>query len=344
VDNDMGEYKVPFIYTANGRPYLKQYKEKSGIWFWDARNPKESAYALEEFHHPEDLALKLTSQNPELADQDLVDDQDFPKFADRDYQVEAIKSIEEAIKDGKKRILLAMATGTGKTRTAIALMYRLLKHKRARRILYLVDRNSLGQQTADAIKDNKIGNLSIASIYGVKELKDKLPDASTKIQIATVQGMIKRLFYNDDKEEKPSVGQYDFIIVDEAHRGYAEDKELSEKEYHFYDQNDYVSQYRRVVDYFDATAIGMTATPALQTTDIFGKPVYSYSYQQAVLDNYLVDHDAPTIIKTKLSQEGIHFKKGAEIDLFDQSSESIKSEKLPDNMNFEVKDFNQRVI
>lgn len=135
VDNDMGEYKVPFIYTANGRPYLKQYKEKSGIWFWDARNPKESAYALEEFHHPEDLALKLTSQNPELADQDLVDDQDFPKFADRDYQVEAIKSIEEAIKDGKKRVLLAMATGTGKTRTAIALMYRLLKHKRARRIL-----------------------------------------------------------------------------------------------------------------------------------------------------------------------------------------------------------------
>lgn len=344
VDNDMGEYKVPFIYTANGRPYLKQYKEKSGIWFWDARNPKESAYALEEFHHPEDLALKLTSQNPELADKDLVDDQDFPKFADRDYQVEAIKSIEEAIKDDKKRILLAMATGTGKTRTAIALMYRLLKHKRARRILYLVDRNSLGQQTADAIKDNKIGNLSIASIYGVKELKDKLPDASTKIQIATVQGMIKRLFYNDDKEEKPSVGQYDFIIVDEAHRGYAEDKELSEKEYHFYDQNDYVSQYRRVVDYFDATAIGMTATPALQTTDIFGKPVYSYSYQQAVLDNYLVDHDAPTIIKTKLSQEGIHFKKGAEIDLFDQASESIKSEKLPDNMNFEVKDFNKRVI
>lgn len=344
VDNDMGEYKVPFIYTANGRPYLKQYKEKSGIWFWDARNPKESAYALEEFHHPEDLALKLTSQNPEMADKNLVDDQDFPRFADRDYQVEAIKSIEEAIKDGKKRILLAMATGTGKTRTAIALMYRLLKHKRARRILYLVDRNSLGQQTADAIKDNKIGNLSIASIYGVKELKDKLPDASTKIQIATVQGMIKRLFYNDDKEEKPSVGQYDFIIVDEAHRGYAEDKELSEKEYHFYDQNDYVSQYRRVVDYFDATAIGMTATPALQTTDIFGKPVYSYSYQQAVLDNYLVDHDAPTIIKTKLSQEGIHFKKGAEIDLFDQSSESIKSEKLPDNMNFEVKDFNKRVI
>lgn len=136
-----------------------------------------------------------------------------------------------------------------------------------------------------------------------------MPDASTKIQIATVQGMIKRLFFNDDNSEKPSVGQYDFIIVDEAHRGYAEDRGLSDQEYENYDQEEYVSQYRRVVDYFDATAIGMTATPALQTTEIFGNPVYSYSYQQAVLDGYLVDHDAPVIIQTKLAKEGIHFKK-----------------------------------
>lgn len=342
--NKMGDYKVPFIYTANGRPYLKQYKEKSGIWFWDARNPKENAYALESFHTPKDLKLKLTADNPDQADKNLANDNDFPPFAHRYYQVEAIKAIEAAIRNGKKRILLAMATGTGKTRTAISLMYRLLKHKRARRILYLVDRNSLGKQTADAIKDNKINNLSVADIYSLKELQDKVPEDSTKIQIATVQGMIKRLFFNDNDEEKPSVGQYDFIIVDEAHRGYAEDKELSDKEYQFYDQEDYVSQYRRVVDYFDATAIGMTATPALQTIEIFGKPVYSYSYQQAVLDNYLVDHDAPTIIQTKLSQEGIHFKKGSEISLFDQDSETIENETLPDNINFEVKDFNKKVI
>lgn len=237
-----------------------------------------------------------------------------------------------------------MATGTGKTRTAISLMYRLLKHKRARRILYLVDRNSLGRQTANAIKDNKIGTMSISSIYGLKELSDKVPDASTKIQIATVQGMIKRLFFSDDNSEKPSVGQYDFIIVDEAHRGYAEDKELSDNEYQFYNQEEYVSQYRRVVDYFDATAIGMTATPALQTTEIFGDPVYTYSYQQAVLDGYLVDHDAPVIIKTKLAKEGIHFKKGTEVDIFDQDEKTINKEKLPDNMNFDVKDFNHRVI
>lgn len=210
--------------------------------------------------------------------------------------------------------------------------------------MYLVDRNSLGRQTANAIKDNKIGTMSISSIYGLKELSDKVPDASTKIQIATVQGMIKRLFFSDDNSEKPSVGQYDFIIVDEAHRGYAEDKELSDNEYQFYNQEEYVSQYRRVVDYFDATAIGMTATPALQTTEIFGDPVYTYSYQQAVLDGYLVDHDAPVIIKTKLAKEGIHFKKGTEVDIFDQDEKTINKEKLPDNMNFDVKDFNHRVI
>lgn len=344
LSNQMGDYKVPFIYTANGRPYLKQYQEKSGIWFWDARNPKENAYALEEFHKPDDLALKLTAKNKIEADNDLVDDHDYPKFADRPYQIDAINAMEDAIKNGKKRILLAMATGTGKTRTAISLMYRLLKHKRARRILYLVDRNSLGRQTANAIKDNKIGTMSISSIYGLKELSDKVPDASTKIQIATVQGMIKRLFFSDDNSEKPSVGQYDFIIVDEAHRGYAEDKELSDDEYRFYNQEEYVSQYRRVVDYFDATAIGMTATPALQTTEIFGSPVYTYSYQQAVLDGYLVDHDAPIIIQTKLAKEGIHFKKGSEVDIFDQDEKTINKEKLPDNMNFDVKDFNHRVI
>lgn len=156
--------------------------------------------------------------------------------------------------------------------------------------------------------------------------------------------MIKRLFFGDDDSEKPSVGQYDFIIVDEAHRGYAEDKELSDKEYRFYNQEEYVSQYRRVVDYFDATAIGMTATPALQTTEIFGSPVYTYSYQQAVLDGYLVDHDAPIIIQTKLAKEGIHFKKGSEVDVFDQDGKTINREKLPDNMNFDVADFNHRVI
>lgn len=344
VSADMGNYMAPFIYSANGRPYIKQYEQKSGIWFWDARNEFEPSKALENFHSPEDLALKLKAVSKQQADKSLMEDQAFPKFAGRDYQVQAIKNIERAIEEGKNRILLEMATGTGKTRTALSLMYRLIKHKRARRILYLVDRNSLGRQTANAINDNKIGPHSLADIYPTKEIDDKIPDTSTKIQIATVQGMIRRLFVEDDVKNKPSVGMYDFIIVDEAHRGYTEDREMSDGEYENYYQEDYVSQYRHVVDYFDATAIGMTATPALQTIQIFGNPVFSYSYQQAVLDGYLVDHNAPKIIKTELSQAGIHFKKDSQVNLFNQDTKEIEVESLPDNMDFDLRDFNSRVI
>lgn len=347
VEDLKNDYHVPFIYATNGREYSKQYEEKSGIWFWDSRNPEERSKALAGFHSPEDLKLKLTAVSKKEANESLSVDQDYPEFAARYYQIEAVKAIEDGIKAGRKRMLLAMATGTGKTRTALSLMYRLLKHKRARRILYLVDRNSLGEQTANAAKDNKVEGLPLASIYGMKELKEKLPEASTKIQIATVQGMIKRLFYHDSESEKmetPSIGAYDFIIVDEAHRGYNQDSDMSEKDERLYDQNEYISQYRRVVDYFDATAIGLTATPALQTTQIFGKPVYTYSYTQAVLDEYLVDHDAPHIIDTKLSKEGIHLKKGENVAYFDPNKNAVDYAELPDDMDFDLKDFNNHVI
>lgn len=237
-----------------------------------------------------------------------------------------------------------MATGTGKTRTAIALMYRLIKNKRARRILYLVDRQSLAQQTADALKDNKVDGQSISSIYGVKEYGDKTPEANTRIHIATVQGLVQRLFNNEEEVPQLSPGTYDFIIVDEAHRGYLEDREMSDDEMEHYDPSEYISQYRRVIDYFDAVAIGMTATPALNTVNIFGNPVYSYTYRQAVLDGYLMDHNAPYVITTELSQAGIHFQKDEEVEVFHEPDASIKKYQLPDDMDFDVDAFNTKVV
>lgn len=153
--------------------------------------------------------------------------------------------------------------------------------------------------------------------------------------------MVKRLFHNGETEITP--GMYDFVIVDEAHRGYFEDKEMTDDEMEFYDHNDYVSQYRRVVDYFDAVAIGMTATPTLNTIKIFGNPVYSYSYRQAVLDGYLMDHDAPIILETEQSQNGLHFKKGAEVTVFDYDSHQVDTDVLSDDIDFEVDDFNIKV-
>ena len=106
------------------------------------------------------------------------------------------------------------------------------------------------------------------------------------------------------------IGHFDVIIIDEAHRGYNLDKEINEEDLSFKDENDYVGQYKRVIEYFNAYIIGLTATPALHTTEIFGKPVHNYSYREAVIDGFLTDHEPPYIIKTKLSVEGIIWEKG----------------------------------
>lgn len=336
-----GDYQVPFLYATNGRPYLRQLQEESGIWFWDSRKPFEHARPLEGWHSPEDLQL-LLSQDDKDADK-LLEEEDITKFGLRHYQQNAVLAAEKSLKEGNRRMLIAMATGTGKTRTAIALMYRLIKSKKCRRILFLVDRNSLGKQTEDSLKDTKIEGYSFADTYDVKSLGDLTPEVETKVQIATVQGMVRRLFYNDN-EKLPSVGQYDFIIVDEAHRGYTSDREMTEEELEFRDQNDYISQYRRVIDYFDAACLGLTATPALHTTDIFGMPIFKYSYSEAVLDGYLVDHEPPYLFKTELSQVGITFEKDEEVEVYDVDKGEIQLEKVEDTVHFEVEQFNKKVI
>lgn len=337
-----GEYKVPFIFATNGRPYIKQLKDQSGIWFWDSRRPYNHARALEGWHSPSDLKLMLEVDDDE-ADERLKTE-DISKFGLRPYQKEAVLSVEEALMQGKRKMLLAMATGTGKTRTAIALMYRLIKAKKFRRILFLVDRNSLGIQTADALKDTKMEKgLPFSAIYDVKSLEDVTPDLETKVHIATVQGMVRRLFYNDG-EQIPSVGQYDFIIVDEAHRGYTSDKEMTDEELLFRDQRDYISLYRRVIDYFDAAVLGLTATPALHTTEIFGHPIFKYTYTEAVIDGYLVDHEPPYLFETELKEHGITFEKGEEVEIYYPEEDHVVLEKLEDELTFEVEDFNKRVI
>lgn len=140
----------------------------------------------------------------------------------------------------------------------------------------------MGEQAEDAFKDSKLESFhTFTEIYELKGLTDKTLNPETKVQIATVQGMLKRILYNEQSDEKPSVDQYDCIIVDEALRRYTLDKEMSELEVGIRDHKDYVSKYRQVLDYFDAARIGLTATPALHTTEIFGKPVFTYSYRES---------------------------------------------------------------
>ncbi len=343
-----GAYYVPFLYATNGRPYLKQLETKSGIWELDVRDgaaPK----ALSGWKSPEGLMEEL-EKDIAKATEDLKNT-DYSILTDKDglnlryYQIEAIQAVEDAVARGEKKALLSMATGTGKTRTILGMLYRFLKAKRFRRVLFLVDRTALGDQALDVFTEVTLeGLMTLNEIYNIKQLEDKDFDKDTRVQIATVQSLVKRILYSEG-DTKPATSDYDLIIIDEAHRGYIFDKELGEAELLYRDQRDFISKYRSVIEYFDAVKVALTATPALHTTEIFGAPVYTYSYRTAVVDGYLIDHDAPHIIETELSHSGIKYKAGETMLVYNSfTGELENSAELEDEIDFEVADFNKKVV
>lgn len=339
-----GECAVPFLFATNGRPYIEQLKEKSGIWFLDIRSKNNLPRPLVGWPSPEGL-MALGKRDEGLANQKLQEEP-ISVLGLRDYQSKAIESVERTIANGKREVLVAMATGTGKTRTCIGLAYRLIKSERFNRILFLVDRTSLGGQAEDSFKEMKIdGTRTFSEVYDIKGLDAINPETATKVHFATVQALVKRILYPSDDQDTIPIDQYDCIVIDECHRGYTLDKELSDEEFEYRNEADYISKYRRVVEYFDAVKIGLTATPALHTTEIFGKPVYIYSYREAVIDGFLVDHQEPFKIKTKLNEEGIKWQKGETIKVYDPETSSIEElANVQDELALEVDDFNTKVV
>lgn len=335
-----GDYRVPFLFATNGRPFLRQIQEKSGIWFLDARKPTNKARALEGWYTPAVLE-KLLAQDVEAAHAKLKKEPTH-YLGLRDYQVAAIHAVESAIEAGQDHILVAMATGTGKTKTCIGLVYRLLKTGRFRRILFLVDRTTLGEQSYNAFEHFRLEqNQTFTETYDVKSLADVVPDESTRVHVATIQATIRRAL---EGEPQAPIDQYDCIIVDECHRGYTLDRELSEAEFLYRNEQEYISQYRRALDHFDAVRIGLTATPALHTVQIFGEPVYLYSYRQAVIDGYLVDHEPPLQIVTNLAQHGMKWEAHSEMLVLDAQTQQLDTVHLEDEVTLELEKFNRVVL
>ncbi|GAK50512.1 type III restriction protein res subunit [Candidatus Moduliflexus flocculans] len=339
-------HRVPFVFASNGRGFSEMVKSKSGLWFLDLRKASNHAKALRNWYSPDDLRDLLRRDieqgNVHLKQESFAYLQS-PNGANlRDYQIAAIKAVEEAILSGRDRVLLSMATGTGKTRTALGLIYRLLKSKRFKRILFVVDRTSLGDQAEGIFKETRLEELqTLTEIYDVKGLKDATPDEETKLHIATVQSLVRRV---SDPAVAPSVGQYDCVIVDEAHRGYLLDREGGGDE-EFLSQKDYLSKYRNAIEYFEATRIGLTATPAFHTIDIFGEPAYIYGYRQAVIDGYLVDFEPPYQIDTALKLAGIHYVKDRPALIYNRRTAAIEEiAHLEDDVDIEIDGFNTKVI
>lgn len=339
-DDYEGHYKIPFVYSCNGRPYIPQLAEQSGTWFRDVREHNNTKRSLQKFHTPDGI-YDLLRRSKHLAEEKLHNES-FSYLKLRDYQEAAVRSVEKALEYKAQNALLAMATGTGKTRTIIGLIYRFLKAERFKRILFLVDRTALGNQAIDAFNDALLEqNRPLSKIYNIAEFGDMASEAETRIQVATVQAMVKRIFMSDTP---PPIDQFDCIIIDEAHRGYTLDQEMTEGELATREFSQYVSSYRRVLEYFDAKKIALTATPAKHTTEIFGKPVFTYSYREAVADDWLIDHEPPIRYETLLTQKGIEFEKGSKVEAINTKTGVIDTTELEDELKFDVDAFNRRVI
>ena len=345
-------FYVPFMFSSNGRKHNQQLELKSGIWFLDGREPTNHPRALRGFFSPQGLKdlLKQDTKNFSV----FLKQEPYDYLTNinalnlRPYQIDAIKAVEKKLEEepDDKRALVAMATGTGKTRTIIGLCYRLIKSKRFKRILFLVDRNILGTQAAGFFKDVVIEDLqTFSKIYDVKEIGEIKPDIETKLHFSTVQAMVKRIFFNEKEETIPTIDTYDCIIIDEAHRGYILDQEMTEDEIEIKNEEDYLSKYKMVLDYFDAYKIGMTATPALHTSQIFGNPIYRYSYRQAVLEGYLCDFEPPYTLTTKLSDGGIVWQQGEQPLVYDHETQELnRLDKLADELKIDIEGFNKDVI
>lgn len=342
------EYQVPFLFASNGRTFLEQLRTKSGIWFLDARKSSNQPYPIRNWFSPSDLEEKL-KQDIDQANENLAtynnSFMEDPKGLNlRDYQIMAINKATEAIVNGKRTVLLAMATGTGKTRTVLGLIYKMLESKRFHRILFLVDRVSLGEQAMDTFKDVRIKDLmTLDEIYELKAIDDNDISMETKVSVSTVQGLLRRTVLSETPDLMP--GAFDLIIVDEAHRGYILDREMTQEEILYDNQDDYMSKYKQVIEYFDAVKVALTATPALHTTEIFGKPIFTYSYREAVIDGWLVDHDPPYIINTDFIENNVKFKKGETLAEYDpDTNELINGAVLQDELDFDVSEFNKKIV
>lgn len=343
-------FGVPFLYSTNGEL----------IWFHDVRHALNRSRAVSAFHTPAALEEMLARNfDQELAALDTTEHNSVL----RPYQLEASTAIEQAIRERKRKMLIAMATGTGKTLTMVNEVYRLMKSGVARRVLFLVDRRALAAQAVRAFasfeaepgrKFNKI-----YSVYSQRFQKEDfeegegwdpniLPNSRLTdpqlgdafVYVCTIQRMAMNLFGGEgavtlgDDEVDADVDQldipvhaFDLIIADECHRGYSA-KDLS--------------VWTRTLDYFDSIKVGLTATPAVHTISYFENMVFRYEYDRAVREGYLVDYDVIRV-RSNVRMHGIFLQEGDHVDQVDPETGIRQLDFLEDERTFDSSDVERTI-
>jgi len=349
---DFRGFRVPFLFSTNGEV----------IWFHDVRHELHLSRKIANFFTPGGLA-ELIQTDVEAAYSRLRQlPNNHPRL--RPYQIEANDAVEAAIIRRKRQMLLAMATGTGKTFTTVNQIYRLMKSGAARRILFLVDRRALAAQAVRAFAAfEPEPGLKFDHIYEVysqrfqKEDFDEddkfdprvLPRAYLEnptgghafVYVCTIQRMTINLFGRqavfrtssdeeiDEDAEQLSIPihAFDLIIADECHRGYTTGE---------------VSVWRDTLNHFDAIRVGLTATPAAHTKAYFKDVVYRYEYERAVREGHLVDYDAVKI-KSDVRMNGVFLNEGEEVEIVDPDSGAETRDSLEDERQFDSSEVERKV-
>ena len=353
------EYKVPFLYSTNGET----------ICFLDVRNEKNLQRELMEFHNAIALEEKFNQENIDY--NEWLKNNPVENYYNSDkrlypFQIKAISAVENAILDQKQEMMLAMATGTGKTFTTISLIYRLLEAKVVRRVLFLVDRKALAAQAVTAFSSFVTPNGSKFDkeyeVYSQKFQKEDFEEDQkfdpnilpneyltnpqpnhSFVYVSTIQRMTINLqgkysnVSEDDMNEEYEIDAekmnipihaFDLIIVDECHRGY------TSKESNI---------WRDTIKHFDGIKVGLTATPAQHTVAYFNEPIFKYSVEEAVNDGFLVDYDDPVIINSGVKINGVFLKEGEQVELVDIKTGKSKIDFLEDERNFDATDIEKKI-
>lgn len=345
------DFRVPFVYSTNGEI----------IWFRDVRHTLNLSRKIADLPTPSALE-ELLSHQFDAACAKLLDLPNTHPWL-RPYQRDANAAVEEAIRNRRRQMLIAMATGTGKTFTTVNQVYRLMKAGVGRRILFLVDRRALAAQAVTAfasfepepgLKFDKIyevysqrlrredleeGEKFDPKVMPSAYLLDPQPSHSF-LYVCTIQRMAINLFGrqamfeqgDDDAEDGADVldipiHAFDVIIADECHRGYTSAE---------------LSVWRNTLDHFDAIKIGLTATPAAHTKAYFNDVVYRYEYERAVREGFLVDFDAVSI-KSNVRLNGVFLKEGEQVGEIDPDTGSERLDLLEDERQFDTADLERKV-
>ena len=353
VSNTIGEwhkYYIPFLYSSNGEL----------IYHLDVRDSRNLSRQIFSFHTPEAMET-LFNLKRELALKWLKD-KPIDKPGLRPYQKNAVQAFETNLEEGKRLMLLAMATGTGKTFTTVNLVYRMLASGYAKRILFLVDRKSLAAQAVTAFSSyDTPRNIKFKDEYEMysqrfqkEDFEDEAYDTTvlpnsyltnpdgtkTFLYICTIQRMAINLFgkmgaFSEDEEsgneEEETLAipshAFDLIIADECHRGY------TSKE---------TNVWRNVLNHFDAVKVGLTATPASHTVAYFGKPIFNYPLQQAIDEGFLVDYDA-VAINSNVLMNGAFLKEGEQVGMIDTDTGREQIDQLEDEREFTSTEIEEKI-